>query len=75
MNEGWKMNHVRFLWLYITNARFRYYHKHTLKYALRFFGAFRGNGATDVLMFQEYSYAIGVATPTATMEDLPNVES
>ena len=40
------------IWLSVTNKRFRFLLKSTLLYALNHFSDCRGDGASDVLLFQ-----------------------
>lgn len=66
------MKHFRFLWMYLTDKRFRFYLEHTIRYALRFHSIWYGSGASDALMFDAlYAYKVGLNTPRATRNDLP----
>jgi hypothetical protein len=46
------MKKFAFLWLFITNSKFRFWHLYTLEYALKTYEFNKGQGATNVVMFE-----------------------
>lgn len=54
---GTKIKFFSLCWKYLTDKKFRWLFTETLLYALRHYHCYRGEGSSDVIMFDGFGYS------------------